>query len=334
MRSTGFVIVSIGVHLLAFMALAMTPTQTVNDQAGDKIEVQVDEPADKAGAPEAQASQEDSKPQVSEVKPEPVQQVKEEKPAEPVKEAKAEPAKPKPVAVPVKAKTHAKKAVAKKTVMKPVVAQQEDPAPKMDEGNADKAEAIDKEADSAPDPDEQEQPKFIPVKEGAPDGVEAATDDTQQEQKAEPPKEKTAPAAGAVAASSSEKTQTGQLTKGGATKEGAVSYLDLRQLPGNKPPEYPLRARLERRQGQLELVYRVTKQGNVSDIHVAKSSGYADFDDAAVQAIAKYRFVPGQEGWAKHPVNFVLKGPVATLPSTARTKLKQAAKTDDDDGED
>src|SRR6185369_3197393 len=103
------------------------------------------------------------------------------------------------------------------------------------------------------------------------------------------------------------------------------SYLDLRQLPGNQAPQYPMQARLEKRQGQLELLYRVTKDGGVADISVAKSSGFKDLDSAALAAIAKFKFVPGQEGWARHPVTFALKGPAATLPSTLRSgKSNQA----------
>lgn len=95
----------------------------------------------------------------------------------------------------------------------------------------------------------------------------------------------------------------------GATKDEAVSYLGLKQVEGNKGPSYPESARRENRQGNLELVYRVTKEGKVAEISVAKSSGHSDLDQAAVQAISQFKFIPGQEGWARHPVTFSLKGP-------------------------
>jgi protein TonB len=95
-------------------------------------------------------------------------------------------------------------------------------------------------------------------------------------------------------------------------------------MPGNKGPAYPQQARLERRQGQLELVYRVTKEGTVSDLQITKSTGSSDLDEEALRAIAKFKFVPGQEGWAKHPVVYSLKGEVTYLPSRLRKNGTQA----------
>jgi TonB family protein len=111
------------------------------------------------------------------------------------------------------------------------------------------------------------------------------------------------------------------LGKGGATQAGAVEYTDLKQTNGNKPPVYPMAARLEKRQGQVELLYRVTKDGHVTEVSVAQSSGSQDLDQEAVRAISKFHFVPGQEGWAKHPVVFSLKGETAALPSRLRSKV-------------
>lgn len=105
----------------------------------------------------------------------------------------------------------------------------------------------------------------------------------------------------------------------GSSKAAAVSYLDLRQAAGNKGPTYPLKARVEKRQGLVGLMYKVTKEGFVQEIQVTQSSGHSDLDDAALKAIAKYRFVPGQEGWARHPVLFSLKGVQETMPSRLRS---------------
>lgn len=105
----------------------------------------------------------------------------------------------------------------------------------------------------------------------------------------------------------------------GTTQGNAISYLDLKQAPGNKAPEYPLNARKQGHQGQVELLYRVTAEGEVTDIQVAKSSGYTDLDQEAARAVAQFRFVPGQEGWARHPVTFTLKGAKTELPSQLRS---------------
>lgn len=133
---------------------------------------------------------------------------------------------------------------------------------------------------------EEAQPDFKPVKEGVGDGgVEAASEETADSE------------------------STGGGSEGGATKQEAVSYLGLKQAGGNKGPSYPESARRENRQGNLELIYRVTKDGKVAEISVAKSSGHSDLDEAAIKAISQFKFVPGQEGWARHPVTFSLKGP-------------------------
>lgn len=145
------------------------------------------------------------------------------------------------------------------------------------------------------------EPEFVPVKESAPTGVEAGDDETEE-----------------GAAQSAESAEDPQLAHGGDTKSGAVSYLDLKQSAGNKSPVYPLKARREARQGQVELVYRVTKEGRVADLQVAKSSGHKDLDMEAARAVALFKFVPGQEGWARHPVSFTLKGNSDQAPSKLR----------------
>ncbi|HMN68435.1 MAG TPA: TonB family protein, partial [Bdellovibrionales bacterium] len=123
------------------------------------------------------------------------------------------------------------------------------------------------------------------------------------------------PAAPAAAVGRAEEhEQEGELGKGGATQEGAVTYTELKQVSDNKMPFYPIAARRERREGQLELLYRVTKEGTVADMQIAQSSGHKDLDQEAVRAISKFRFVPGQEGWARHPVSFALKGQEEALP--------------------
>ncbi len=299
MRATGFVFISICLHLLCAAAVALTPTRTVTD-SGETIEVQVGAPADKAGEAQAQESKADST----------VKQV------EPVK---AEPVKPAPKAKPVAKQTTLPK--------KQAVVAVDQSTPTIEDAAA-PAVAVKEEAAPA---QEEEKVILTPVKETAPVGVEAA-EDTKEEVAPiaavvkEEPVVAAKPAAPAPIAAQENKSNSGQaqdkgtLVKGGATQEGAVSYLDLRQLPGNKSPNYPLQARVQKRQGHLELLYRVTKEGKVADMQIAKSSGYKDLDDEALRAIAQFKFVPGQEGWARHPVAFNLKGEMSPLPSRLRSK--------------
>lgn len=93
------------------------------------------------------------------------------------------------------------------------------------------------------------------------------------------------------------------------------SYLDLRQASGNRPPQYPLEARKMGLQGRVILKYFVTDKGSVQDVQVSESSGHKVLDDEALRAISSYRFYPGQEGWAEHPVKFSLSGLKSEIPS-------------------
>jgi len=53
----------------------------------------------------------------------------------------------------------------------------------------------------------------------------------------------------------------------------------------------------------------VKSNGTVSNVRIVQSSGYRQLDAEAVRAVAKYRYKPGQAGWALHPVDFQLRGP-------------------------
>lgn len=116
-----------------------------------------------------------------------------------------------------------------------------------------------------------------------------------------------------------EKTQVASSPNTNGTASNPRSYLDLKQKPGNVPPRYPDLARRQGTQGQVELKYFVTEQGSVSNIQIVKSSGSAVLDKEAVDAISRYQYYPGQQGWAAHPVSFSLKGPQQVAPSRLRT---------------
>lgn len=150
--------------------------------------------------------------------------------------------------------------------------------------------------------------------------TDASTEATATEARAEDP----APVGYSEQTPEEEKTEDNS-PKPGATKQDAVSYLDLKPSSGNKPPAYPADARREHRQGELELVYHVTHEGLVEDISVAKTSGHSDLDEAAVEAVSKYKFAPGQEAWARQPIEFSLKGPDEdVVPSKVPAESTQA----------
>ena len=65
---------------------------------------------------------------------------------------------------------------------------------------------------------------------------------------------------------------------------------------GNPPPKYPTLARRRGWEGTVQLLVMVLEDGRVGDISVAKSSGHALLDEAALKAVARYQFVPGLQG--------------------------------------
>lgn len=101
------------------------------------------------------------------------------------------------------------------------------------------------------------------------------------------------------------------------------SYTGLKQVPGNKPPSYTRDMRLNRAQGQGQLVYFVNKDGLVSDLKLTRSTGQPTLDKAAITAFSKYKFVPGQEGYTVHDFEFRLKGPEAIEDGRLKTSMNK-----------
>ena len=80
----------------------------------------------------------------------------------------------------------------------------------------------------------------------------------------------------------------------------------------NPAPEYP-RSELPRgRESVVVLTVRVSTQGRAEKIAVTGSSGSPAFDEAAVRAVRRWRFVPATRagnpvaGWVKVPIRFTL----------------------------
>jgi protein TonB len=73
-------------------------------------------------------------------------------------------------------------------------------------------------------------------------------------------------------------------------------------------------------QGETEVLIHIDEMGDVDSVLVAKSSGYSDFDSAAVNGVRRLRFTPGQRGerriamWTRIPVRFS-RDSTATLGS-------------------
>lgn len=81
-------------------------------------------------------------------------------------------------------------------------------------------------------------------------------------------------------------------------------------LYGQVPIEYPIQLWDQDMEGETLLRVRVTDTGAVDSVEVMESSGYADFDSAAVAGARAMRFSPARRDgkrirvWAKVPVHF------------------------------
>jgi periplasmic protein TonB len=64
------------------------------------------------------------------------------------------------------------------------------------------------------------------------------------------------------------------------------------KLPENKPPVYPPDAQRTRREGRVLLAVVVNINGTVEHVRVSETSGHADLDQAALDAVANWRFRP------------------------------------------
>lgn len=67
--------------------------------------------------------------------------------------------------------------------------------------------------------------------------------------------------------------------------------LGTRMISG-KPPRYPVESRRRKEQGIVELLLVLGPDGRVETISVAASSGFARLDDAALDAVRRWRWAP------------------------------------------
>lgn len=64
------------------------------------------------------------------------------------------------------------------------------------------------------------------------------------------------------------------------------------QMISAKPPRYPMDARRKREQGTVVLSVTLGIDGRVSNVGIARSSGFASLDDAARSAVRQWRWAP------------------------------------------
>jgi periplasmic protein TonB len=77
-------------------------------------------------------------------------------------------------------------------------------------------------------------------------------------------------------------------------------------------PRYPDSARRRGVEGTVIIKVYVTEQGRVEQVQVEQSAGHTDLDQAAVEAVGRWRFEPARRGrqpvamWVSIPVKFML----------------------------
>jgi protein TonB len=81
----------------------------------------------------------------------------------------------------------------------------------------------------------------------------------------------------------------------------------------NPPPEYPLSARRLGQEGWVVLRVKVDPSGAPAEVHLAQSSGVISLDQAALEAVRHWTFVPARRGgevvtaWVEVPIRFQLR---------------------------
>jgi TonB family protein len=96
--------------------------------------------------------------------------------------------------------------------------------------------------------------------------------------------------------------------------EGEMRALaDLRQMPGNKIPQFDTDDRLKQRKGDVAFSAMVSKEGMLSEIKLLKSSGHRELDAKTLKAIKSWKFFPGQQGLVEIPMKWELTGEVQAV---------------------
>ena len=86
-----------------------------------------------------------------------------------------------------------------------------------------------------------------------------------------------------------------------------------RAYEDNMRPQYPRMARRRGYEGVVTLKVLVSREGEVLEVRVLKTSGYSILDEEAKRTVIKYRFEPGSQNgekidmWGSIPIRFQLK---------------------------
>ncbi|TCP14782.1 outer membrane transport energization protein TonB [Crenobacter luteus] len=108
----------------------------------------------------------------------------------------------------------------------------------------------------------------------------------------------------------------GAPSAGGGADEAPLTPARYRaDYLSNPPPAYPERSRELGEEGRVEVRVRVSPDGRAAEVLLHRSSGFRRLDDAALRAVAGWRFVPARRGdtpveaWLIVPMPFRLEAP-------------------------
>ncbi len=91
-------------------------------------------------------------------------------------------------------------------------------------------------------------------------------------------------------------------------------------------PDYPDTAQLNGEQGDVLVGVNVSSGGKPRKLRIDKSSGFADLDNAAVEAVGHWHFIPAIEdgdttsAWTSVKIHFELPIPVQPIYATPGQK--------------
>jgi|GEM_PF-356686 protein TonB len=155
-------------------------------------------------------------------------------------------------------------------------------------------------------------PATIPVEPATQPAVEALlvtqevprTTPAESPVRPEPPAPAPKPVATAVnknipAPSSSATTSAPQQPAAGLNRDSDFQTTPPRLDPAylhNPAPNYPPLSKRNRESGTVLLLVKVDPEGKATTVTLHKSSGYERLDQAAIQAVTRWRFVPGMRG--------------------------------------
>ncbi len=100
--------------------------------------------------------------------------------------------------------------------------------------------------------------------------------------------------------------------------DGDRNARELKAVPGNVKPEYPMIARLRKISGKTILRFYVNPNGKVGEVQIKQSSGHDFFDEAAVRSKKTHKYYPGKVGWFEEAVIFNVKGQEEQMKSRLR----------------